>query len=160
MNSFKDIIKIIGVNPYIVPPESVLTGLFKESGRSAGPIPIRGTLNGHDYIQTLVKFQGSWRLYLNMPMRKAAGIDVGDMAECTVEYDPRSRAVKMPEALELALRKNPKARRVFDSLSPSRQKEINRTIAKLKDPDVVKKNVTRAIEFLCGNGRFAGRDRP
>ena len=160
MTSFNDTIKIIGVNPYVVPPERVLNALFKECGRSAGPIPIRGMLNGHPYIQTLVKFQGMWRLYLNMPMRKAAGIDVGDTAEFTVEFDPRSRDVEMPKALELALRKNPKARAVFDSLSPSRQKEINRYIARLKDPEVVKKNIQRAIDFLEGKGRFVGRNSP
>ncbi len=160
MTSFNDTIKIIGVNPFVIPPERVLKALFKECGRSAGPIPIRGTLNGHGYIQTLVRFRGMWRLYLNMPMRKAAGIDVGDLAKFTVEFDPRSRDVEMPKALELALRKNPKARAAFDSLSPSRKKEINRYIARLKDPEVVKKNVFRTIEFLTGKGRFVGRDRP
>lgn len=160
MTSFNDTIKIIGVNPYVVPPERVLKALFKECGRSAGPIPIRGSLNGHPYIQTLVKYQGMWRLYLNIPMRKAAGIDVGDTAEFTVEFDLRPRNVQMPESLKHALQKNRKAYDVYEALPPSRKKEINRYIAKLKDPDVVKRNVRRAIDFLTGKGRFIGRDKP
>lgn len=160
MTSFKETIKIIGVNPYVIPPERVLKGLFRECGRSTGPIPIRGTLNGHPYIQTLVKYRGKWRLYLNTPMRIAAGIDVGDPASFTVEFDPRSREVSMPEALKKALHRNVKAKRVFDSLPPSRKKEINRYISRLKNPESIKRNVERAIGFLTGSARFIGREKP
>lgn len=158
MKLFTDKIKIIGINPYVIPPKGVLSWLFKQCGRSAGPIPIRGTLYSHPYIQTLVKYQGKWRLYLNTPMRRAAGIDVGDMAKFSIEFDPRSREIKMPDALRLALKKNAKARAVFDSLPPSRKKEINRYIGRLKNPESVKRNVQRAILFLNNTGRFIGRD--
>ena len=76
--SFSSKIQIIGVNPYVLLPASVLKNLFKEAGKNKGPIPVRGTLNENPFTQTLVKYSGRWRLYLNTPMRKAAGIDEGD----------------------------------------------------------------------------------
>lgn len=153
-------IGIIGVNPYMIPPAAVLAALFARAGRESGPIPVRGTLNGHRFIQTLVKFKGRWRLYLNTPMRRAAGLDVGDTATVRLSFDPRKRTVRMPALLGRALMKNPAAKKVFDSLSPSRQKEINRYIQHLKTDDVRKKNVARALRFLRGKGPFAGRKRP
>jgi len=160
MKSFTDKIKIIGVNPYVIPPEKVLSALFKQCRRSAGPIPIRGKLNGKPYIQTLVKYRGKWRLYLNTPMRKGAGIDVGDLAKFSIAFDPRSRAIRMPNELKNALQKNSKALKVFNTLPASRKKEIIRYIAHLKQPDSIKRNIARAIRFLNGNDRFVGRDTP
>lgn len=160
MISFKDRIKIIGVNPFVIPPERVLTAIFAACGRKSGPIRIAGTLNGHPYKQTLVKFAGAWRLYLNTPMRRAAGIDVGDMAEFTVEYDPTPRGFAMRPELKAALAQHPDAKRTFDALPPSRREEIVRYIARLKSTEVVERNVARAIRFLLGEGRFVGRDKP
>ena len=74
MESFTAKIYKIGVNPYMLLPLKVLKTLFVEAGKDKGPIPVRGTLNGKKFTQTLVKYSGKWRLYLNTPMRKAAGM--------------------------------------------------------------------------------------
>ncbi|MEI9935362.1 MAG: hypothetical protein WDM71_11065 [Ferruginibacter sp.] len=43
-----------------------------QAGKDKGHIPVKGKLDGHAFIQTLVKYSGKWRLYLNGPMRKAS----------------------------------------------------------------------------------------
>lgn len=160
MQAFSATIEIIGINPYVLLPAEVLNDIFKQAGRAKGTIPVRGTLNGHKYTQTLVKYAGKWRLYLNKPMRVAAGIDVGDIANVTIEFDPAERTIAMHPELERALIKNKKAKSVFDYLPPSRQKEIVRYIGFLKTEEAIKKNIARAIQFLLGNERFIGRDKP
>lgn len=160
MKKFTDKIKIIGVNPYVLPPEDILNSIFKVAKKDKGPIQIRGTLNGHSFIQTLVKYSGKWRLYLNTPMRKAAKIDVGDLANFEIEFDPEIRTIAMHPKLQAALESNSKAKEVFNRQSPSKQKEIVRYISFLKNEASVDKNVKRAIEFLTGNARFVGRDKP
>jgi hypothetical protein len=159
MPTFKAKIQIIGVNPYVLLPATVLKELFKQAGTDKGTIPVKGTLDGHTYIQTLVKYSGKWRLYLNTPMRKAAKKDVGHNVEVTVEYDPVERTIPMHPKLEGALNKNKKALKVFDSLSPSRKKEIMRYINFLKNEETVDKNIVRVIGFLLGTDRFVGRDK-
>ncbi len=160
MNSFNAKIQIIGVNPYVLLPAAILKNVFKEAGKEKGAIPVRGKLNDHQYIQTLVKYSGKWRLYLNGHMRKAAGIDVGDIAKVTIEFDPRERIIEMHPKLKAAFTKNKKAKEVFDKLSPSRQKEIVRYIGSLKTEESVDKNIIRALKFLTGKERFVGRDKP
>ena len=66
----------------------------------------------------------------------------------------------MHPKLENALKKNKKARMVFEQLSPSRKKEIIRYINFLKTEESVDRNIKRAIQFLSGKERFVGRDRP
>jgi hypothetical protein len=160
MHSFTAKIYIIGINPYVVPPAKFLTLLLQQAGKTKGPIPVNGTLNGHKFTQTLVKFQGKWRLYLNTPMRKSAGIDVGDMAIVKIEFDPNERTTSMHPKLKSALQKNKAAKSVFDRLIPSRQKEIKRYINNLKTEITVEKNIARAINFLLEKERFIGRDKP
>jgi hypothetical protein len=137
-----------------------LKELFKQANKDKGPIPVRGELNGYLFEQTLVKFSGKWRLYLNTPMRKGAGIDVGETAEIKIEFDPRLREIIMHPKLRAALEKNKKANRTFRQLPPSRQKEILRYIGYLKTEESVDKNVKKAISFLTGKERFVGREKP
>lgn len=160
VKKFSATIEIIGVNPFVFLPEPILNHIFRQAGKEKGTIPVRGKLDGHPFIQTLVKFGGAWRLYLNTPMRKAAGKDVGDKIKVEIEFDPVERIIPMHPKLKEALEKNKKARVAFDLLSPSRQKEIVRYISFLKTEESVDKNISRALLFLLGKERFVGRDKP
>lgn len=160
MIKFKAKIEIIGVNPFVFLPEKVLQQIFAQAGKDKGKIPVRIKIDGHEFPQTLIKWSGSWRLYLNTPMRKAAKKDVGDVANFEIAYDTIERNVPMHPKFEKALLENKDAKRVFDSLRPSLQLEINRYLNFLKTESSVDRNVTKAIKFLLGNGRFVARDKP
>ena len=154
MNSFTAKIYKIGINPYVLLPPGILKALFKQAGKDKGPIPVRGKLNGHKFSQTLVKYSGKWRFYLNTPMRKAAGIDVGDKADVTIEFDPGERTIPMHPQLRVALEKHKKARAAFNQLSLYRQKEIMRYINHLKTSESIEKNIKKTIGFLPGSEQF------
>ena len=157
---FRAKIEIIGVNPFVFLPESALDKIFEQAGKDKGKIPVRMKIDGHEFTQTLVKWKGAWRLYLNLPMRKAAGKDVGDTADFEIIHDPAERTWPMHPKLERALAKNKKAQKVFDALRPSLQLEINRYLGRLKAEESIDRNVRRAIRFLLGKERFIGRDEP
>jgi len=160
LQTYQAKIYIIGVNPYVLVPVSVLKVIFKQANKSKGAIPVRGYLDGYPYIQTLVRYSGKWRLYLNTPMRKAAKKDVGDTIEVQIEFDPVERVIPIHPKFLKALNIYKSAKTAFEKLSPSRQKEIVRYISFLKTEDSVDKNIARAIAFLSGKGRFVGRDKP
>lgn len=120
-------IKIIDINPYVYLPEEILKGLFLQAGKSKGPIPVKGLMNGHDFIQTLVKFHNAWRLYLNTPMREATNAKVGDIVTISIAYDPEPRVEKMHPKLKEALHNQEEAKRVYDALRPSLQKRSSTT---------------------------------
>jgi uncharacterized protein YdeI (YjbR/CyaY-like superfamily) len=148
--SFSAEIFIIGVNPYVYVPDEVLLGIFKQAGKEKGTIPIKGKINGKNFIQTLVKYQGEWRLYINGIMRKAAKADVGDKVQVEILFDPSSRVESINPMFKIALEKNKKAKEEFEKYSPSRQKEINRYLNNIKNKETLIKNVDRITRYLAG----------
>ena len=148
MKSFSEKIAKIGINPYTHVPEAVLVGLFKQAGKMKGPIPVRGTINGKRFKQTLVKYQGAWRLYINGEMRQAAGVDVGDQAYIKIEFDPVPRKEELPSKLIDALSRNKLAKTAFEKLAPSRQKEIIRYLNGMKTETSLERNIEKVIQHL------------
>lgn len=150
MKSFSAIIRKIGINPYVYLPDDVLGGLFEQAGRSKGPIPVRGRINGKRFIQTLVKYEGVWRLYINGEMRRAANVDVGDQVRIKIEFDPALRVEPIPPKFTKALAKNKAAKAAFQNLIPSRQKEILRYLNSMKTETSLERNIEKTIQHLLG----------
>jgi hypothetical protein len=150
MQTFSAKIHIIDINPYVKVPDSVVRTLHKEMNKAAGPIPVKGKLNNKTFSTTVVKFRGMWRLYLNIPMRRAANVDVGDRANVELELDKTSREVPAPRKFALALGKNKKAKAAFEKLTPSRRKEILRYLNNLKQEETLERNIAKIIQFLEG----------
>jgi uncharacterized protein YdeI (YjbR/CyaY-like superfamily) len=153
-------IEIIGINPFVFIPERALKFVFQVAGKDKGKIPVKIKIDGHEFSQTLIKYSGHWRLYLNTPMRKAAGKEVGDTARFEINFDSSDRTLTMHPQLAKALKENKEAAKIFATLSPSRQHEIVRYILHLKTVESVNRNIDKAIKFLMGEERFVGRDKP
>ncbi len=160
LQKFKARIEIIGINPFVFVPGKILKEIFRQSGKDKGHIPVRGSVNRKSYKQTLVKYSGDWRLYINTTMLKDSPKRIGEMVDVTIQHDPEDRTIQAHPGFAKALEENRGAKIVFDSLPASRKKEIVRYIAALKTPESVSKNIQRAIGFLTGDGRFVGRDKP
>lgn len=160
MHTFQATLDIIGINPFVFVPEPVLDSLFRESGKTKGHIPIAGTLNGKPFRQTLVRYAGEWRLYVNTTMLKNSPKRIGEMLAIEIAFDPDDRTTAMPPEFREALDRHADAAAVFEALSPSRQHEIVRYLARLKSEEVLQRNIVRAIAFLQGKERFAGREKP
>jgi len=157
---FEAELEIIGINPFVSVPEPVLEAIFAAAGVRKGPIAIRGEINGAAYQQSLVRYAGAWRLYVNTAMLKNSPRRIGERVHVSVAHDPVGRPAPASAEFDRALAANPAARAVFDALPPSRRLEILRYIAMLKSPVSVARSVARAIAFLNGEGRFVGRDKP
>jgi hypothetical protein len=158
VHHFRAELQIIGINPYVFVPEQILEKIFDAAGKSKSPIAIRGSINGRSYRQTLVRYAGEWRLYINTLMLKDSPKRIGEIIDVEVEFDSEPREIEMPEAFAKALEKNKKAKAAFDRQIPSRQKEIVRYLAGLKSEEALQRNIERAIGFLEGKDRFIGRD--
>lgn len=159
MKPFSAKIQIIGVNPYVLLPSTLLKYIFQKAGKDKGAIPVQLKIDGKNYIQNLVKYSGKWRLYLNTPMRKAAGKDVGDTIVIKIDFDSKPRITPMHPKLKLAFKENPTVKKAFEKLSPSRRKEILRYINFLKSEESVNKNIQRAIAHLTNSKPFIGREK-
>jgi hypothetical protein len=158
MYTFSTLLEIIGINPYVSVPDDILSRIFNKAGKDRGTIPIHGTVNGNAYTQTLVRYKGAWRLYVNTTMLKNSPKRIGETLTVTIDFDHRDRALPIHPKLNEALEQDAHARSVFESLSPSHRHEINRYITNLKSAAKVDENVQKAIGYLHGNGKFVGRE--
>ncbi len=160
MDKFKAKLEIIVGNPFVYLPNEVLENLFQQANKRKGHIPVKGAINGKLFQQTLVKYSGDWRLYINMEMLKNSPKRIGEEIEVDIEFDPSDRTIEPHPKFLKALVSNKEANDVFEKLSPSKQKEIVRYISNLKTEKSVDRNIIRAINFLLGKERFVGRDNP
>lgn len=160
MYNFNAKLEIVVGNPFVYIPSEILENIFQQANKRKGHIPIKGTVNGKPYQQTLVKFSGDWRLYINMAMLKKSPKRIGEVIDVAVEYDLDDRTIEPHPKLTKALANHKDANKVFAKLSASSQKEIVRYISNLKTERSIEKNVRRAINFLLGQEPFVGRERP
>ena len=109
------------------------------------------------YKQTLVKYSGEWRLYINNKMLKNSTQLIGKTIVISIEFDSSDRTIVSHPTLIKALNENLEAKEKFNSLPPYLQKEINRYISNLKSDYSIDRNVTKAINFLLGKDSFIGR---
>ncbi len=157
MCKFTAKLEIIGINPFVFVPERILRTVMEQAGKNKGPIPIRGTINGVPFQQTLVRYSGAWRLYVNTEMLKNSPKHVGEDVRLKIAFDPADRSISPHPRLVEALAQNKQAKERFDALAPYQQKEIVRYISFLKTEASIERNVAKAVDFLLGNGPFIGR---
>jgi hypothetical protein len=134
-------IRLLGINPYVDVP-----GKTGEAMGRKGNLPVKGTVNSFPFRSTLVPVRGGrHRLYMNMEIRKGAGVGVGDTVEILLEYDPDLRVETVPDPLILALEKDEGARAAWEALTPSRKREILRYLNSLKSEVSLRRNMEKVL---------------
>lgn len=150
-------LEIIGINPFVFLPDEILNEIFETSGKNKSPIPVKGTVNGKEFRQNLMKYLGEWRLYINLTMLKDSPKRIGEMLEIFVEFDNSDRTISIHPDLEKAIRENPEALQNFENLIPSRRLELVRYINNLKTEASIQRNIEKIIRYLTGETDFFGK---
>lgn len=132
MLKFKAQLEIIGINPFVFIPDEVLEVVFQEAGRNKGPFPVNGTINEKEYIQTLVRFKGAWRLYINKIMLNDSPRRIWEYLEVTIKFDLRERSLMPHVDFIKALEENKTAENVFYQLPPFLKKELSGILTRSK----------------------------
>lgn len=156
-NSFTATLEIIGINPFVFIPEEVLERIFEDSERSKSPIPVKGTINGKEFKQNLMKYLGEWRLYINLTMLKNSPKRIGETIEVVLEHDDSDRSISIHPQLEEAIKSSVLATSNFEKLIPSRRHELIRYINNLKTEASIQRNIDKIIRHLHGETDFFGK---
>lgn len=164
MNSlcFRSVIEITNINPYVLVSAEQAARL-KNDWRK--PLPVLVHINGMPgepwRINLMPIGDGSFYLYLHGNIRKASNTKVGDTVDLELQFDEQYRAGPthpMPPWFSDALDQNRRAKQAWNSLIPSRQKEILRYFFGLKSSKAKARNIQRAVHVLSGGkGRFMAR---
>lgn len=152
--------RILGVNPYVLVSaaraEKLQPGWRK-------PMPVLVRINRMAKKAWRINMMPTWKevfIYI-CTVRKASNTTVGDRVEVEVEFDTKYRSGpsnKIPPFFKKALAKNSKARKGYNALIPSRQKEIIRYLSSLKSKDAQDCNLAKVLNVLSGSeDRFMGR---
>ncbi|KMQ64875.1 hypothetical protein ACM46_11740 [Chryseobacterium angstadtii] len=156
-NSFTAVLDIIGINPFVFVPEEILYEIFEAAGKDKSPIAVKGTVNGKEFRQNLMKYLGEWRLYVNMIMLKDSPKRIGEMIEISVEFDDADRTISIHPRLDEAIKGSPIATRNFENLIPSRRNELIRYISNLKTEASIERNIEKIMRHLRGETDFFGK---
>lgn len=156
-NQFTAKLEIIGINPFVFLPDKVLNEIFETSGKNKSPIPVKGTVNGKEFRQNLMKYLGKWQLYINTTMLKDSPKRIGEMLKIFVEFDHSDRTISIYPDLEKAIKKNPVALQNFENLILSRRLELVRYINNLKTEASIQRNIEKIIRHLTGETDFFGK---
>lgn len=156
-NQFTAKLEIVGINPFVFIPQEILNELFETSGKDKSPIPVKGTVNGKEFKQNLMKYLGEWRLYINLTMLKDSPKRIGEILEIFVEFDNSDRTISIHPDLEKAIKENLIALQNFENLIPSRRLELIRYINNLKTEASIQRNINKIILYLTGKTDFFGK---
>lgn len=150
--SFSSVIQKEGINPYVDPPLGTAAKLRKK-----GVVPVKVRLDGQFFRANLMPLGAKrtkaapgrhHRLYLHGVMRKTIGKDKGDRVRVELTLDTKPRVEPMNPALVKQLNKDRNAKAVFEGLSPSHQKELNRYLNHLKGGEALQRNVDKVMKYL------------
>lgn len=144
--SFRAVIYKTGINLCVDVPLKVTAKMKAMNGY----IPIKGTINDHPFIQTLVPVKNkAYRLFVNGPMLKATGLKQDEKAGFTIEQDDAERKEPFPPAFKKALAVAGLIK-TFAQLTAGRQKEILRYLNQLKTKESLERNIDKVIGQLQG----------
>src|SRR5436190_9838163 len=119
-----------------------------ESFNAGKKPPVKITINGYTYRNTIAVMGGVYMVGVSAEHRKGAGVEGGDEIEVTIELDTAPREVEIPAEFGKALSKSEAAKTFFDSLSNSKKKAIVIPIKDAKTDETRTRRIEKAIGLL------------
>lgn len=122
-----------------------------------GYLSVLVALEGEAAETTIVRGGKGYRVFLKNKLREMSGVDTGDRV--TVSIHPREgpSRPRLPADLAAALRKQQRARKAFDELTPRLRRDMIAMVNQAKTEPTRRKRITRAIDLL--KERAARRSR-
>ena len=144
---FRTTIHQDGNNTGIVVPEQIVEQL----GAGKRP-PVRVTLNGYTYRNTVAVMGGAFMISVSKDVREKSGVRGGDELEVELELDTAPREANVPPDLAAALEADPAAKRFFDGLSYSRKSWHVLQVEGTKNPETRQRRVEKSVA-MCREGK-------
>jgi hypothetical protein len=119
-----------------------------ESFNAGKKPPVKVTINGYTYRNTIAVMSGAFMVGISAEHRKGANVNGGDKIEVNIELDTEQRVVDVPEAFQKALNKNAAAKKNFEQLSNSKKKWLTLPITEAKTEETKTRRIEKAIALL------------
>jgi hypothetical protein len=126
-----------------VVPSKVVASL--ESGKRP---PVRVTINGYTYRNTVAVMGGEFMIGVSAEHRAGAGVKAGEVLDITLELDTEPREVTVPPDFKKALARDAAARKFFEGLSYSKKRGFVQSIEGAKTPETRERRIVKTIATL------------
>jgi hypothetical protein len=148
-NPLKFRAKLVGRGPggawtYLAIPFSV-----PEVFGRKGQVPVRATVNGFTFRNSLMPRQGIHILGIGKEILAGAGAATGDTVQVELEFDDAPRTVTAPADLKAALLRAPVQAQAFAALSYSHKKEYVDWIESAKKPETRSNRIDKAVAMIA-----------
>jgi uncharacterized protein YdeI (YjbR/CyaY-like superfamily) len=110
--------------------------------------PVRVTINGYTYRNTIAVMSGVFMVGVNAENREKAQVAGGDEVDVDIELDTQPRELTLPPDFSEALEREPDAKRFFETLSHSRQQALVLPIDQAKTPETRQRRMDKALSAL------------
>ena len=125
-----------------VPPEVV-----ESLGAGKRP-PVRVTINGYSYRNTIAVMGGKFMVGVSAEHRQGAGVAGGDRLEVEIKLDAAPREVMVPADFAAALDGDPAARHYFEGLAYSHKLRHVLAVNDAKTPETRQRRIDKAVAML------------
>jgi hypothetical protein len=110
--------------------------------------PVRVTINGYTYRNTIAVMGDQYMVGVSAEHREGAGVAGGDEIDVDIELDTAPRAVSVPEDFAAALDAEPAARATFDGLSYSNRSWHVLQVTGAKTDETRQRRIAKSVEVL------------
>lgn len=110
--------------------------------------PVRVTINGYTYRNTIAVMGGVFMVGVSSENREKANVAGGQEVDVDIELDTQPRELALPPDFSSALDQAPDARRMFDTLSYSRQQALVLPIIQARTPETRQRRLDKALTVL------------
>jgi len=142
----------IGTWTFVPVPEKV-SRAFTTRGR----VPVTGTIQDVPFTGAMMPDgNGGHFIVVKAEIREKAGVTAGDAVTVTIRKDEKTRTVEVPPELASVLREDTAARKAFDAMSYSHQKEYAQWIAEAKKPETRAARAQKALGMIIEGQRLKG----
>ncbi len=111
--------------------------------------PVKVTINGYTYRNTIAVMGGVYMIGVSAEHRKGAKVEGGDEITVSLELDTEPREVEVPADLQKALNNNPTANKNFQALSYSKKKGIVVPVTDAKTVETRLRRIEKAVSLLA-----------
>jgi len=110
--------------------------------------PVRVTINGYTYRNTVAVMGGVFMVGVSAEHRKGAGVAGGDEVDVDIELDTAPRVVTVPPDFQAALDNDVEAKRFFEGLSYSNKSRHVLSIEDAKTAETRQRRIDKAVSQL------------
>jgi uncharacterized protein YdeI (YjbR/CyaY-like superfamily) len=144
MFSFVSTIYKEGMNYVVRVPDSIKTYLNR-----SGYIPVRGKIDDQAFKGILTPRKNeSFVLFVNRDIRTKIKKTEADEIAVSIEFDPESRELSVPEDVELILSENAQLIKEFHRLTPAHRRELILFVEDAKKPETRLKRIQRLVMHI------------